>query len=75
MPFIQTQTSMHTLCKRIERFLPELFVFVAYPGGTRSPKGSSTRMGLTSLFGTWIAQGLNPFQQCLTLLTTKSSLG
>jgi transposase len=75
---------MHTLCERVEHFLPELFVFVAYPGvpsdnnlaersvrplviarkisgGTRSPKGSSTRMGLASLFGTWMAQGLNPF--------------
>src|SRR5216684_6160483 len=31
-PFVQTQTLMHTLCERVERFLPELFVFVAYPG-------------------------------------------
>ena len=92
-PFVQTQTLMHTLCERVERFLPELFVFVAYPGvpsdnnlaersvrplviarkisgGTRSPKGSATRMGLASLFGTWAAQGLNPFHQCLALLTT-----
>ncbi|MGH2479040.1 MAG: IS66 family transposase [Ktedonobacteraceae bacterium] len=97
-PFAQTQTPMHTLCKRVERFLPELFVFVASPGvpsdnnlaersvrplviarkisgGTRSPKGSSTRMGLASLFGTWAAQGLNPFHQCLALLTTDFSLG
>lgn len=97
-PFVQTQAPMHTLCERVERFLPELFVFVAYPGvpsdnnlaersvrplviarkisgGTRSPKGSATRMGLASLFGTWSAQGLNPFSQCLALLTTKSSLG
>jgi transposase len=72
-PFVQTQTLMHTLCERVERFLPELFVFVAYPGvpsdnnlaersvrplviarkisgGTRSPKGSSTRMGLAKCF-------------------------
>jgi hypothetical protein len=97
-PFAQTQTLMHTLCERVERFLPELFVFVAYPGvpsdnnlaersvrplviarkisgGTRSPKGSATRMGLASLFGTWIAQCLNPFHQCLALLTSTSSLG
>ena len=97
-PFARTQTPMHTLCERVERFLPELFVFVAYPGvpsdnnlaersvrplviarkisgGTRSPKGSQTRMTLASLFGTWTAQGLNPFFQCLGLLTTKSSLG
>ena len=98
VPFLQTQTPMHTLCERVERFLPELFVFVAYPGvpsdnnlaersvrplviarkisgGTRSPKGSSTRMGLASLFGTWVAQGLNPFHQCLALLATDFSLG
>jgi transposase len=97
-PFVQTQTLMHTLCERVERFLPELFVFLAYPGvpsdnnlaersvrplviarkisgGTRSSKGSSTRMGLASLFGTWMAQGLNPFHQCLALLTSSSSLG
>ncbi|MEO9057268.1 MAG: IS66 family transposase [Ktedonobacteraceae bacterium] len=97
-PFVRTQALMHTLCERVERFLPELFVFVAYPGvpsdnnlaersvrplviarkisgGTRSPKGSETRMALASLFGTWSAQGLNPFSQCLALLTSKSSLG
>jgi transposase len=97
-PFIHSQALMRCLCERVERFLPELFVFVAYPGvpsdnnlaersvrplviarkisgGTRSPKGSSTRMGLASLFGTWMAQGLNPFHQCLALLTSKTSLG
>jgi transposase len=97
-PFAKTPALMHTLCERVEHFLPELFVFVAYPGvpsdnnlaersvrplviarkisgGTRSPKGSATRMGLASLFGTWVAQGLNPFHQCLALLTTNFSLG
>lgn len=97
-PYVQTAAPQQTLCKRVEQFLPELFVFVAVPGvpahnnlaersvrplvitrkisgGSRSPKGSETRMGLASLFGTWIAQGLNPFYQCLTALTTKSSLG
>src|ERR1700693_703930 len=44
-------------------------------GGTRSPKGSQTRMGLASLFGTWMAQHLNPFHQCLALLSSSSSLG
>jgi transposase len=96
-PFVQTSTPQHTLCERVERFLPELFVFVGLPGvpahnnlaersvrplviarkisgGTRSPKGSLTRMGLASLFGTWMAQGLNPFHQCLALLTSKTSL-
>jgi transposase len=97
-PYARTQAPQHTLCERVERFLPELFVFVAVPGvpahnnlaersvrplvvarkisgGTRSPKGSQTRMGLASLFGTWMAQSLNPFHQCLALLSTKSSLG
>jgi hypothetical protein len=97
-PYVHTSTVMQTLCKRVETFLPELFVFVAIPGvpahnnlaersvrplviarkisgGTRSPKGSQTRMGLASLFGTWLAQGLNPFHQCLALLTSQSSLG
>jgi transposase len=97
-PYVNTSTPMQTLCKRVETFLPELFVFVAVPGvpahnnlaersvrplvvarkisgGTRSPKGSQTRMGLASLFGTWIAQKLNPFHQCLAALTLKSSLG
>ena len=97
-PFVQQEVPHQTLCKRVESFLPELFVFVAIPGvpahnnlaersvrplviarkisgGSRSPKGSQTRMGLSSLFGTWMAQGLNPFHQCLALLISQSSLG
>jgi transposase len=97
-PFVQQEVPHQTLCKRVESFLPELFVFVAIPGvpahnnlaersvrplviarkisgGSRSPKGSQTRMGLASLFGTWMAQGLNPFSQCLALLTQPHSLG
>ena len=97
-PYVRTAVPQHTLCERVARFLPELFVFVAVPGvpahnnlaersirplvvarkisgGTRSPKGSQTRMGLASLFGTWMAQHLNPFQQCLAALTLKSPLG
>ena len=97
-PYVRTATPQHTLCERVERFLPELFVFVAVPGvpahnnlaersvrplvvarkisgGSRSPKGSATRMGLASLFGTWMAQHLNPFHQCLALLTSTSFLG
>jgi transposase len=97
-PYVGTDAPQHTLCERVERFLPELFVFVAVPGvpahnnlaersvrplviarkisgGSRSPKGSHTRMGLASLFGTWMAQGLNPFRLCLALLSSKTSLG
>jgi transposase len=31
-PYVGTNAPQHTLCKRVERFLPELFVFVAVPG-------------------------------------------
>jgi transposase len=97
-PYARTEAPQHTLCERVERFLPELFVFVAIPGvpahnnlaersvrplvvarkisgGTRSSRGSETRMGLASLFGTWMAQSLNPFHHCLALLSPKSSFG
>ncbi len=97
-PYAHTPSPLHTLCERVERFLPELFVFVAVPGvpadnnlaersvrplviarkisgGTRSPHGSETRMALFSLFGSWAAQGLNPFFQCLAVLAQPNPLG
>ena len=58
-----------------ERRVRPLVIARKISGGTRSPKGSETRMGLASLFGTWMAQGLNPFSQCLALLTQPHSLG
>ena len=81
------------LCRRIERHIRELFVFVAEPeappdnnaaerslrplvisrkisGGTRSEQGTDTKMTLSSLFGTWRAQGLNPLTACRQLPTT-----
>jgi transposase len=90
-PYVQSSSPLQTLCKRVQRFLPELFVFIARPevpadnnlaertmrpvviarkisGGSRSPTGSQTRMALFSCFGTWAAQGLNPFFQCLAVL-------
>jgi transposase len=95
-PFVGKGSPQETLCQRVERFLPELFVFVAVAGvpahnnlaersvrpvviarkisgGSRSPKGSDTRMDLSSLFGTWLAQGLNPFFKCLAELSTPHS--
>jgi hypothetical protein len=95
-PYLRIDVPQRVLCERVERFLPELFVFVAIPGipshnnlaerslrplviarkisgGTRSPKGSQTRMTLASLFATWMAQQLNPFQQCLLALTSTFS--
>jgi len=38
-------------------------------GGSQSERGSSTRMTLASLLGTWRAKGLNPFNECLFLLS------
>jgi hypothetical protein len=94
-PYAHSSSPLQTLCKRVERFLPELFVFVARPevpsdnnlaecsvrplviarkisGGSRSPNGSQTRMALFSCFSTWAAQGLNPFLQCLALLSQQT---
>src|SRR6266480_7434467 len=31
-PFAHTLAFQHTLCERMERFLPEMFTFVAFPG-------------------------------------------
>jgi hypothetical protein len=38
-------------------------------GGSRSPEDTKTRMALASLFETWQARGLNPFDECLRLLS------
>ena len=56
-----------------ERSLRLLVVARKISGETRSARGSQTRIGLVSLFGTWIAQKLNPFHQCLA--TLQSFLG
>ena len=81
------------LCRRMEKHIKELFVFVAEPdvpadnnaaerslrplvtsrkisGGTRSQRGTETKMTLASIFGTWRAQGLNPLTTCRQLLTS-----
>lgn len=39
-------------------------------GGTRSTDGPRTRMTLATLFGTWGAQGCDPYQSCLALLAS-----
>ncbi len=93
-PFLNDPLAVQSkLCRRIERFIKELLVFVADPavppdnnaaerslrhlvtsrkisGGTRSDQGTSSKMALASLFGTWRARGLNPFLQCRQLLTS-----
>jgi hypothetical protein len=80
-PYMGTSTPLHTLCERVQRFLPEPFVFVARPeapahnnlaersmhplviarkisGGSRSPKGSDTRMALFSGLSWFSVKGL-----------------
>ncbi len=56
---------------RAERLLRPLVVQRKISGGTRSAAGSATRLGLASLFQTWHARGLNPFQECLALLHSR----
>jgi transposase len=52
----------------VERSLRPLVIMRKISGGTRSPSGSQTRLGLASLFGTWAARHLNPFRECLAAL-------
>jgi hypothetical protein len=52
-----------------ERSIRPVVVTRKVSGGTQSPRGSATRMRLASLFGTWRAKGLNPFNECFMLLS------
>jgi transposase len=52
-----------------ERSVRPVVVMRKVSGGSQSERGSSTRMTLASLFGTWRAKGLNPFSECLFLLS------
>ena len=53
-----------------ERALRPLVVARKISGGTRSPRGSRTRMVLHSLVATWELRGLDPIAEFLTLLRT-----
>lgn len=53
-----------------ERSLRHLVIARKISGGTRSPAGTKTRMTLASLFGSWRAQGINPFEACQELLAS-----
>lgn len=55
-----------------ERSLRPLVVVRKISGGTRSPKGTRTRMILASIFATLKARGLNPFTECLALIRANS---
>lgn len=51
-----------------ERSLRPAVIARKISGGTRSAKGSETKMGLMSLFGTWAAQGKPLLSSCQQLL-------
>ncbi|HEX6738051.1 MAG TPA: IS66 family transposase [Vicinamibacteria bacterium] len=51
-----------------ERSLRPLVIARKISGGTRSGEGSRTRLGLASLFATWLAQGRDPFDACHQML-------
>ena len=51
-----------------ERSVRPLVVIRKISGGSRSEKGSKTRMTLSSLFATWQVRGINPFSECLKIL-------
>ncbi len=53
-----------------ERSLRPLVVSRKISGGTRAADGSTTKLTLASLFGTWRLQGINPFAACQQLLAT-----
>jgi transposase len=55
-----------------ERSVRPLVVVRKISGGSRSAKGSKVRMALASLFETWKARHLNPFNECLQLLSQPS---
>jgi hypothetical protein len=52
-----------------ERSIRPLVVIRKISGGSRSAEGTKTRVGLASLFETWQARKLNPFAECLELLS------
>jgi transposase len=53
-----------------ERSLRHLVISRKISGGTRSEHGSTTKMILATLFGTWRARDLDPLAQCRSLLAS-----
>ncbi len=53
-----------------ERSLRPVVVSRTISGGTRSDQGTTTTMTLASLFGTWRAKGINPYDACRDLLAS-----
>ncbi len=57
-----------------ERSLRPLVIARKSSGGSRSARGSGTRMALGSLFGTWAARGQDPLAACRQMLVPKTPL-
>ena len=57
-----------------ERSIRPLVVIRKISGGSRSDKGTKTRLGLASILHTWAARNLNPFTECLTALQHPTAL-
>lgn len=57
-----------------ERALRPAVITRKVSGGTRSEKGSETKMTLMSLFGTWHVRGLDMLDSCRQLLAGRSVL-
>lgn len=53
-----------------ERSLRHLVTIRKISGGTRSAKGTQTRMALASLYGTWRLQRTNPYRATFALLAS-----
>ena len=65
-----TDPAVPTTNNAAERSLRPLVVARKISGGTRSARGTTTRLALASLFGTWRAQGRNPYDACRELLAS-----
>lgn len=55
-----------------ERALRHMVTSRKISSGTRSTRGTATKMTLASLFGTWRRIGINPFRACRALLVSPS---
>ena len=53
-----------------ERSLRHVVISRKISEGTRSERGTESKMTLASIFGTWRARGLNPLAACRQLLTS-----
>lgn len=56
-----------------ERGIRPLAVARKISGGSRSEQAAKVRMRLQTLFGTWLAKGLNPLTECLRMLGATNS--